>query len=607
MREFYFRYSVGKCADAVLTFGAASLNASVRLYWTDDYLEMKRCPECQRPYDDETLKYCLDDGTSLVYGPGSGDSRTELLSPAHIDREAPTRDLSEHGGLNNTSIGTTERTVRFLNRLSMRLWLLLGLTVVLIGSGYFVYRQLVGSPNKQVESIAVMPFINQSGNSDLEYLSDGMTETLISSLSQIPRLNVKARSSVFRYKGKDIDVKTIGKELSVQTVLNGNITQRANELVLHIELVDASTENALWSRDFKQPALDLVSLQSDVAREVSQRLRAKLSNAEEQLVSKTYTTDSEAYQFYLKGRYHLNEQSEEGYKQSIYYFQQAIDKDPSYALAYAGLADAYIIATDWYLPNHEAMPMAKTAAIKALEIDDTLAEGHMSLGTIRAFYDWNWQDAETEYKRTIELNPNFGDAHDWYSFYLGVIRGQNAEAVAEAKQALQLDPLSLNANCALTDALTDARQYDAATKQARTTIDLDQNYWWPHLQLGRIYERQARFPEAIAENQLARQLDNNPLILGTLGRAFAGAGRLSEAQRMIGELKALSGQRYVSSIFIAEIYAALGERDKAFEWLEKGFSERAVGMLFLRIDPIWDTFRTDQRFHDLLRRVNLPD
>lgn len=568
---------------------------------------MKRCPQCQRSYDDETLKYCLDDGASLVYGPRGGDSATAILTPSHVGREAPTRDLSPQSLLNQNALRTTERKPGFSIRPRGRIWLLFGLAVIVIACGYFAYRQLTVSDNRQVESIAVMPFVNQTGNADLEYLSDGMTDTLISSLSRIPKLNVKARSSVFRYKGKDVDTKTIGKELNVQSLLNGSITQRGSELALHIELVDASTENALWSEDFTQPVANLISLQTDVARNVSQKLRTQLSNAEEQLVAKTYTADPEAYQLYLKGRYHLNEQSEQGYKQSIYYFQQAIDRDPGYALPYAGLADAYIIATDWYLPNREAMPKARSAAMKALEIDDTLAEGHLSMGTVRVFYDWDWPETEKEYKRAIQLNPNSAEAHDWYSFYLGVVRGQQPEAVAEAKQALQLDPLSLNANCALTDALTDAGLYDEAIKQARSTIELNQNFWWPHLQLGGLYERQGQFSEAIAEDQLARRLDNNPVILGKLGRSYARAGNRADAQQMIDELKKLSGQRFVSSAFIAEIYAALGDRDKTFEWLEEGYNERAVGMLFLRIDPVWDTFRTDPRFKDLLQRVGLPE
>ena len=574
---------------------------------TDNDLEMKRCPECQRSYDDETLKYCLDDGASLVYGPGSGDDATAILTPAYVGGEAPTQHLSRQSLLNHDASKTTEHKSTFWNRPSGRAWFFVGLAILALAGGYLAYRQLTTSTNKQVDSIAVMPFINETGNADLEYLSDGMTETLISSLSQIPKLNVKARTSVFRYKGKDVEAKTVGKELNVQAVLNGSITQRGNELVLHIELVNASTENALWSGDFKQPIVNLVSLQTDVARQVSQKLRAKLSNAEEQQVVKTYTADPDAYQLYLKGRYHLNQQSEKNYQESIDYFQQAIDKDANYALAYSGLADAYIIATDWYLPNREAMPMAKAAAMKTLEIDDTLAEGHLSMGTVRAFYDWDWSEAEKEYKRAIELNPNSADAHDWYSFYMGVIRGQNSEAVAEAKLALQLDPLSLNANCALTDALTDAHEYEAATRQARKTIEMEQNFWWPHLQLGGLYERQGQFPEAVVEIQRARQLDNNPLIIGKLGRAYARAGKRAEAQQSIDELKQLSKQRFVSSAFIAEIYAALGDHDKVFEWLEKGYNERAVGMLFLKIDPIWYAFKTDRRYEDLMRRVNLPE
>jgi tetratricopeptide (TPR) repeat protein len=251
------------------------------------------------------------------------------------------------------------------------------------------------------------------------------------------------------------------------------------------------------------------------------------------------------------------------------------------------------------------MPKAKAAATRALEIDDTLSEGHVSLGTVRVFYDWNWSETDKEYRRAIKLNPNYADAHQWYSFYLGVVRGQYSEALAEAKQALQLDPLSLNANQVLADALFTARQYDQAIEQCRKTIELDQNFWWAHESLGALYERRGQFQEAIAELQKARQLDNNPLILAKLGRAYALSGKRAEAQKLIDELKELSKQRYVSSAIVAEIYAALGERDQTFEWLEKGYEERSIGMLFLKTDPLWDGFRSDPRFANLVRRVGL--
>jgi len=483
-----------------------------------------------------------------------------------------------------------------------------GLAILLlaaIGLGYWFFANRSTNAT-QIKSIAILPFENESGNADVEYLSDGMTESLIGSLSQLPNLKVKARTSVFRYKGKEIDPKRIGQELSVQAILIGRVLQRGQDLTLYIELIDAATENVLWKDNYSRSMSNLVSLQSDIAKDVSHKLKTKLSRADEQQVTKTYTENTEAYQLYLKGRYHLNKQNEDGYKKSLDYFQQAIALDPNYALAYAGIADAYFLAADFYLSNREAMEKAKAAATRALEIDDTLAEAHSSMGTVRMIYDWNWSETEKELKRAIELNPNYADAHMAYSFYLGVVRGRHSEAIEQAKQALQLDPYSLLANGTLASALMRGRQYDQAIEQFHKTLELDQNFWWAHQWLGETYARKGQFLEAIAELQKARQLDNNPQIWGRLGRAHALSGNRIEAQNLINELKELSKQHYVSSTYVAEIYTGLGERDKAFEWLEKAYEERSGEILFLQSDPLWDNLRTDSRFQDLLRRVDFP-
>ncbi|HAF12697.1 MAG TPA: hypothetical protein DCK99_03155 [Blastocatellia bacterium] len=479
---------------------------------------------------------------------------------------------------------------------------LLVLIVGAVGLGLYLHAR---TTEVAIESIAVLPFENQNHDSNTDYLADGVTESIISSLSQLSQLRVMARSTVFRYKGKDVDPQKVGYDLGVRAVLTGRLIQQGDNLTIRTELVNVSDGTELWGEQYNRKMSDLVTVQQEIARDISERLRLRLTGEQRQQLNKGSTSNTEAYQLYLKGRYHLNRQTEDGYKRSIDYFQQAIAMDPNYAQAYAGIADAYIVATDWYLPNREAMPKAKAAATRALEIDDTLAEGHVSLGTVRVFYDWNWSETDKEYRRAIKLNPNYADAHQWYSFYLGVVRGQYSEAIAEAKQALQLDPLSLNANQVLADALFTARQYDQAIEQCRKTIELDQNFWWAHESLGALYERRGQFQEAIAELQKARQLDNNPLILAKLGRAYALSGKRAEAQKLIDELKELSKQRYVSSAIVAEIYAALGERDQTFEWLEKGYEERSIGMLFLKTDPLWDGFRSDPRFANLVRRVGL--
>ncbi|MDT5120761.1 MAG: eukaryotic-like serine/threonine-protein kinase [Acidobacteriota bacterium] len=480
------------------------------------------------------------------------------------------------------------------------------LSIVAVVFGIRHFGQTSTTDKAAIDSIAVLPFVNSSGDKDTEYLSDGITETLINSFTRIPSLRVIARSTAFRYKGRDIEPQQVGKELNVSAILTGKVLQRGEALNIQVDLIDATNGSEIWGEQYNGKASEILDTQRRIARDVSDRLRLKLTGAQQQQLTKGSTSNTEAYQLYLKGRYHLNKSTEEGYKRSIDYFQQAIAIDPNYAQAYAGIADAYLLAADWYLSNREANEKAKAAATRALEIDDTLAEGHVSMGTVRMFYDWNWSETEKEFRRAIELNPNYADAHEIYSLYLGAVQGRHSEAIAEAKQAVQLNPLSLSANGALTDALTFARQYDQAIEQCRKTIELDQNFWWAHQQLSGLYERKGQFPEAIAELQKARQLDNNPLILAKLARAYALSGKRAEALKLIDELKELSRQRYVSSTFVAEIYAALGERDKAFEWLEKGYDERSIGMLFLINDPILDSFRTDPRFQDLLRRVGLP-
>jgi TolB-like protein len=505
------------------------------------------------------------------------------------------------------SILIYDRTV-LLGNISFVIAGISGLIILLfaaVGLSYWFFANRPANLSN-IESIAVMPFQNESGNADNEYLSDGMTESLITSLSQLPKLSVKARNSVFRYKGKEVEPRKAGAELSVQAILLGRVVQRGQDLTLYVELVDANTENILWKADYNRPMTNLVSLQNEIARDVSQKLQARISNPDAQKVTKSYTANSEAYQLYLKGRFHLNKQNEEGYKKSLDYFQQAVGIDPNYALAYTGIADSYFLAADWYLSNKEAMERAKAAATRALEIDDMLGEAHSSMGTIRVFYDWNWSAGERELKRAIEINPNNIDARLTYGFYLGVVSGQSSEAVEQTKQALQIDPLSLLGNGSLGVLLMGGRQYDQAIGQFRKTLELDPNFWWAHQWLGETYARNGQFPEAIAELQKARQSDPNPQILGKLGLTYARSGNKAEAQKLIDELNSLSEQRYVSSIFVAEIFAALGERDKAFEWLEKGFEERSIGILFLKNDPLWDNLRSDSRFQNLVRRIGFP-
>jgi serine/threonine-protein kinase len=459
---------------------------------------------------------------------------------------------------------------------------------------------------KQIESIAVMPFVNENGNADNEYLSDGMTETLISSLSQLPKLSVKARSSVFRYKGRDIEPQTVGSELSVQAVLTGRVVQRGDNLLLSIELADTKTGNALWTEQYNRKTTDLVALQSEIARDVSQKLRLRLSGAEERRVAKSYTTNTEAYQLYLKGRFYWNKRTGEGLKKSVEYFNQAIEQDPNYALAFAGLAESYVIFSGFAVSTpQEAYPKAKAAAKKALEIDETLAEAHAALGLELLAYEWNAEESSREFQRAIELNPNYATARHWYGNQNLLYTGHFDEAIAEMKRAQELDPLSLVINTDLGDTYFYARQYDKAIEQLRKTIEMDQSFYYAHYELGMAYEMKGSYAEAIAHYQKARGLNNDPRVLALLGHALAASGKHNEALKTLSELKKTAKQHYVPAYNFAIVYAGLKDRDQAFEWLEKSYQDRSSRMAILKVDPFLDNLRSDPRLTDLIGRVGL--
>jgi serine/threonine protein kinase/Flp pilus assembly protein TadD len=457
-----------------------------------------------------------------------------------------------------------------------------------------------------IKSIAVMPFVNEGGKAELEYLSDGMTDTLISSLSQLPNLSVKARSSVFRYKGKEINPQTVGKELNVEAILNGRIGQRDDQLTLTLELVDARTENIIWAEQYNRKQTDLVSLQSEIARNVSTKLRSKLSGSEEQQITKTYTANPEAYQLYLKGLYHWNKRTAESLKTSVDYFNQAIEKDPSYAQAYAGMALAYVLYPQYSAGKPaEAMPKGKAAARKALELDDTLAEAHTALGQALFSYDRNVAESDREYQRAIELNTNYATAHQWYAGANLVATGRFDQAIAEGRRAIELDPLSLIANVELSAVYGYARQNDQAIAQLRKVTEMDPNWYLARMILCQTYTFKGQFAEAIAEGERARALDDDPAVLSYLARAYALFGKREEAVKVVAQMHELSKQRYVPAYGFGMAYAALGDKDQAFQWLERSFQDGGWEITFLKVDPALDSLRSDPRFDDLVKRVGL--
>jgi len=460
------------------------------------------------------------------------------------------------------------------------------------------------SNSPQIESIAVLPFVNASGNSDIEYLSDGMTESLINSLSQLPRLYVKARSSVFRYKGKEVEPQQVASDLSVQAILNGRVAQRGDNLTLYLSLVDGRNGNQIWGDQYDRKITELATLQNEIARDVSQKLRARLSGADEQKIAKTYTANAEAYQLYLKGRYHVLKLTLSEIQTGISYFQQAIAIDPSYALAYVGLADAYRSALVGDMPPTELLPKAKEAAKKAIEIDDTLADAHAELGFIIFWYDWDWTAAENQYKRALELDPNGPDTHLFYAHLLSNT-GRHSEALAEVKRARELDPLNLRTNALEGQFLIHAGRTDEALARLQKTFEMAPNYYFAHFFASSAYIEKGMFPEAIAEAQKARELSGptNSHPMGFLGYALAKSGKQAEARAVLAELLKSASERYVSSYNIALIYNGLGERDNTFAWLERGYKQRDQRMVFLKVEPKWNNLRADPRFQDLLRRV----
>jgi TolB-like protein/Tfp pilus assembly protein PilF len=473
---------------------------------------------------------------------------------------------------------------------------------------YFTQSQATDkeASTETINSIAVLPFVNESGDEDNEYLSDGMTESLINSLSQLPNLSVKARNSVFRYKGKNVTPQIVGNELNVEAVLLGRVVQRGEQLMLNLELVNAQTENVIWGERYNRRQADLISLQSEIARDVSNKLRTRLSRADEQKLAKNYSQNAEAYQLYLKGRYHIFKLTPPDIQKGMSYFQQAIEIDPNYALAYVGLSDAYrTFALSSEIPATEAMPKAKTAANKAIEIDDHLAEAHSSLSSIIFWYDWDWAAAENYTRRALELNPNNADAHFFYAYLLSNL-GRHSEALAEAKRAGELDPLSLVFNALEGQFLLHAGLPDEALEKLQKTFDLDSNFALAHLIASSVYIEKGMYREAVAEARKVRELNiTTSQPISFLGYALAKSGKQAEARDELERLLKLSKERYVSPYAIALIYNGLNERDEALAWLERGFEKRDPRMTFLKIEPKWNNLRNEPRFASLLKRMNL--
>jgi serine/threonine protein kinase/TolB-like protein/Tfp pilus assembly protein PilF len=455
------------------------------------------------------------------------------------------------------------------------------------------------------DSLAVLPLVNASTDEGAEYLSDGITESIINNLSQLPQLKVMARHTVFRYKGREVDPQEIRRDLGVQKVLMGRVQMFGDNLIITIELIDLIDGSQLWGERYKRKSSDIFELQDEISKEISDKLKIKLSGEERKLLTKRYTENTEAYKLYLQGRYCLGKLTGEGIKKGIEKFQEAIDQDPSYALAYAGLANAYYVQSSNYLPAKEAMPKARAAALRALEMDEELAEAHASLALVKAFYEWDWAGAETEYQRAIELNPGYASAHHWYGWYLALV-GRLDEAIAQIKKADELDPLSLEINSDLGLSFFFAGKYEQALEQFQKALEEEPDSIWTRFFLGWSFEQIGQLEKAVAEYKKARKVDESPLIIAALGHAYALLGRYDEAQAALDEMKELSTRRHISPYLFTIIYIALGDHDRAFAELEKDYENRSEALAWLKVDPRLDPLRADPRFTDLLRRIGLP-
>jgi eukaryotic-like serine/threonine-protein kinase len=490
-------------------------------------------------------------------------------------------------------------------RWSRRGWVIGTISVVAVAVLIALTVLRTRNEGDRIDSIAVLPFVNKSGDPNAEYLSDGITEGVINSLSRLPQLHVMARSTVFRYKGHSDDPQKIGGDLKVGAVLTGRVLQRGDALDIQAELVDVSSGSQLWGEDYNRKLSDASGIQKDIARDISENLRLRLTAEEKSKLAQTATGNAEAYQLYLKGRYQWNRGTEDSVKTSIEYFRQAIEKDPSYALAYAGLADAYSSASEAYLPPKEVMPKAKEAAKRAQQLDPSLAEAHTALGSILRDFDWDWAEAEREYKRALESNPNNAEAHHQYGWLLGDM-GRNAEARREMELAQQLDPLSLFIAVDANVPYYLAREYDRSIEQSRKVLEFDPSSYLAHYTVGWASIQKRDFGTAFAELQKARSLEDKPWIIGTLGYAYAAAGDSKRARAVLAELNQLAQSRRVTPFWLAMIYMALGDKNQAFKWLDRCYEERSPWLVWLKTDPALDPLRSDPRYADLLRRMGLP-
>jgi eukaryotic-like serine/threonine-protein kinase len=576
---------------------------------------MKRCPACKRVEPDDTLVFCRADGTALVNDSGSvsAEAGTARFGSSAVGSEVETSVLphATDAGISRPTGSTTvldpqriSGRTRELSRPNRRkLTVLVFVAIGIVAIAGLAYYYFTHKNNAAINSIAVLPLRNTSGDQNLDYLSDGVTESIINSLSRLSQLKVMARSTMFRFKGRESDPQAVGKELGVNAVMTGRMLQQGDNLTVSVELVNVADGTQLWGEQYNRRVSDLAAVQQEIARDVSERLRLRLSGEERQL-NKGGTTNAEAYRLYLRGRYSWNQRTADGIKKAIEQFQQAIDRDPNYALAYVGQADCYLVMEQYAgIPASETLPKARAAADRALQIDDSLAEAHTSLAS---FYhqSWQWEESEKEFKRAISLNPNYPTAHHWYQTYLRSM-GRLDEALTEIKRAQELDPLSPIFEVNIATVYIKKGDLDAAMEHAKRLVELNPNYPLAHEPLGRVYLKLHKYEEAVVAFQKDVANDRTAYSLANLGHGYAIAGRRDEAMAVLKELEEKYQKREALGQYIAAVYVGFGDTAQAFAWLEKDFQARSGLLEFIIANSLFDSIRGDPRYADLLNRMGL--
>lgn len=463
---------------------------------------------------------------------------------------------------------------------------------------------------KSIRSVAVLPFDNFSGDPEQQYFADGMTEALIAELGQMRDLRVPSRTSVMLYKRANKPLRQIARELAVDALVEGSVTRSGGRVGITVQLLDGARDQHLWGGTYDRDSRDVLALQHELARAITAELKIGFSPREQQHSNGAAPVNPDAYSAYLHGRYYWYKRSIEGFKKSIQYYEQAIAADPNYAPAYAGLADAYALlgsSPNDGLPPNEALPKAKAAAQKALQLDDGLAEAHASFAYVSMVYDWNWSAAEREFRRALEINPHYAGGHEWYAEFLAA-RGRENEALSEMNRARDADPLLVLMHAAVAEALYYSRRYDEVIAQCRQTLELDPNYPLAHFHLGRAYMAKNMYPEAIAEYQIAQaSLGETPAIVMAIGYANAKAGNRAAARKALEELRAQSKRRYVPALYFGAIYTGLGDSDVGMSWLEKAYREHSDYLIYLNVDPMADTLRSSPRFQAILQKIGISN